>query len=107
MERVKQGMGFLMLAVAVWRPQWNLICRTALAAGLACQALLHPVPAVSCGLVIAAIALWRAPEGGMLRESVRLTLMLAPAALVVLAGFMRILTPAFVLPGRATAVCRR
>jgi hypothetical protein len=83
---VATGFGFYVIAVAAWRPKWNLVWRTTLAAGLACQALLHPVPAVMCGLVVAAIALWRAPAGGLLRESARLAAMAFPAALVVLAG---------------------
>jgi len=83
---VATGFGFYVIAVAAWRPKWNLVWRTTLAAGLACQALLHPVPAVTCGLVVVAIALWRTPAGSWLRESARLALMVTPAALVVLAG---------------------
>ena len=83
---VATGFGFYVIALAAWRPEWNLVWRVALAAGLACQALLHPVPAVTCGLVVAAIALWRAPAGGLLHELARLAAMGVPAAVVVLAG---------------------
>jgi hypothetical protein len=83
---VAAGFGFYVIAVAAWRPKWNLVWRTVLAAGLVCQALLHPVPAVTCAAVVVAIALWRAPAGALLRELAKLAVMVAPATLVVLAG---------------------
>jgi len=72
---IATGFGFYVIAVAAWRPKWSVVWRIVLGAGLACQALLHPVPAVTCGLVVAAIGLWRSPARGWPLELARLAVM--------------------------------
>ncbi|HEX7508712.1 MAG TPA: hypothetical protein VF550_18215, partial [Polyangia bacterium] len=83
---VSVGFGFYVIALAAWRPQWTRVWRVTLTAALACQSLLHPIPALTCALVVAVIALWRAPSGGFLREAGWLALMGTPVACLVLTG---------------------
>lgn len=78
---LSSAVGFYLLALFFWRTEWNLTWRLVLSAGLAAQALIHPVPAMCTGVVWLVVTLWRAP-GARLRELAYLVALGVPAALV-------------------------
>jgi hypothetical protein len=82
------GVGFYLLALSLWRTEWNLPWRLVLGAGLAAQALVHPVPTICTGATLFFLALWRS-SGSRWREVALLTLVGAPAAILALASFDR------------------
>jgi hypothetical protein len=80
------GLGFSVLALALWRPDFTRRWRVVLGAALMCQALVHPIPAIVTGLAIVIARAWHVPRRGLGRELGLLMLMGAPAALVALAS---------------------
>jgi hypothetical protein len=78
--------GLYVLALAFMRSEWNLMWRIVLAAGLACQALLHPVPALCSMVVLAVITAVRTQPRELLPEAGRFGLLVLPAAAIVLAS---------------------
>jgi hypothetical protein len=80
---LSSGFGFYVLALAFMRSAWNRTWRLVLAAGLACQVLLHPVPALSSMIVLAAIVIARTKPREHLREAWQWGLMVLPALVLV------------------------
>lgn len=82
---VATGFGWYVLALAFWRA-WTARWRVVIAAGLACQAFLHPVPALVTAAVLGVLVLWQRPRRALGREIGLVFLMVLPALLVVFAG---------------------
>lgn len=80
---LSSGFGLYVLALAFLRDEWNRIWCVALAAGLACQVLLHPVPALASMIVLAAIVIARTKPARLAREAGRLGLVVLPALALV------------------------
>ncbi len=74
------GFGLLVLALGYGAPRWDRRRRLLLSVLLLIQALLHVVPAIVTGAMLASLALFRAEPGARLRELARIALLGAPAA---------------------------
>ncbi|HTY28751.1 MAG TPA: hypothetical protein VMD51_11505, partial [Mycobacterium sp.] len=83
---LSSGFGLYVLALAFLRSDWDLRWSFVLAAALAAQALLHPVPALASVVVLAAILATRAQARALPRAALRLGLMALPLLAIVLAS---------------------
>jgi len=80
------GLGFYVLALAVWRAKWSPLWRVLLAAMLTSQALIHPFAAMCTGLCLVLIRAWDTKIPRLPREVAWLVLMGLPAAMVANTG---------------------
>jgi hypothetical protein len=83
---LSSGFGLYVIALGFMRAKWDVKWRLVLAAGLVCQALLHPVPALTSMVVLAALAVVRTAPRQLVREAGRFALMVLPALVIVLAS---------------------
>ncbi len=90
---VATGFGWYVLALAFW-VSWTARWRVVIAAGLTCQAFLHPVPALITAGTLGVMALWRVGERAtrpptvraIARELALCGAMVVPALVTVTAG---------------------
>jgi hypothetical protein len=79
------ALGFFVLALAFGQARWRPMTRVLLAALLLAMALMHVVPAILTGGIVALLASLRAAPGSRLREASLALVMGLPAACVALA----------------------
>ncbi len=79
------GFGFYVLALALWKEDWNWLLRVAIAMALLIQASLHPMPALCTLMVTTLLAACRKRRRSLLHEAIGLALMASPCVAFVLA----------------------